>query len=152
MRSFWLIPNGLGHFLFIDLIPCLTRILLFHVALPRTEIISVIYISSVLILVGCFGGGGGWGWMEVLLHEPWLETPCSPVRFLQQSSLQHRTRKVNAGTTLRGAGWSQQFHLWVSMWKSWCVWDGWLNVHTQVDHKFHLPFWFYHLFFFHPAI
>lgn len=61
LLSFWLVPNGLCHFLFIDLIPCLTRIWVLHVALPRTEIISMIYISSVLILVGCFGGGGvGW--------------------------------------------------------------------------------------------
>lgn len=88
MLSFRLIPNGLGHFLFIDLIPCLTRIRVFHVAMPRSNHISDLHLISANPLLDFlveveFDGG-------MMLHEPWLETPCSPLRFQQQLSPQYR--------------------------------------------------------------
>lgn len=151
MLSFRLIPNGLGHFLFIDLIPCLTRIWVFHVAMPRSEIISVIYISSVLVLCWIF-------WWRWSLMEAWccmspgwkLPAALSDSNSSYPLSTEYE-RKVNADPTIRGEGWSQQFHLWVNICKRVGVWDQLMNVRTRVDRKFHLPFWVYHLFFFHPG-
>lgn len=65
---------------------------------------------------------GGVGWRYCCMSSGWklpeaLSDSCSshPYSTEQES-------KVNADTSLRGAGWSQQFHLWVNIWKSWvCV-------------------------------
>lgn len=58
LLSFQLIANGLGHFLLINLVLCLMGICVFQKALPRSEIISEVYISLAQILLGFFGGGG----------------------------------------------------------------------------------------------
>lgn len=94
-----------------------------------------------------------WSWMEALLHEPRLETFCSPLRFLQQLSPQYRTeKKGQCWYNLEGSRVvTTVSSLSEYLQMSWYVLDRLLNVRTQVDHKFHLPFWFYHLFFFHPG-
>jgi len=109
LLSFQLIPNGLGHFLLINLISCLTRIWVFQLALPSSEIISAIYISLAQILLRFFGGGGV-GQRCCCVSPRWKLPPAISASRRSYPPSAEKERKVSADPTIGGAEWSQRFH------------------------------------------
>lgn len=108
-------------------------------ALPRSEIISAIYISLVQILLGFFGGGGV-GRRCCCMNPHWKLPPAISASRRSYPLSAEQERKVSTDPTMRGAVVAAVSFLGGYLQMSQCVRDQLIGVRTRLYRKFHLPF------------